>query len=208
MTVQARKQLITDTAKARGFIAEWIDLRMQKARLRRGDDILLVDFYRGCTDQYVVERISCAIDNTFPAVDRFKRKQIITETARSRGWEAEWFSGDVMCTRLRRGNDVLQVEFLEGFTDEQVIEQVERAVNGLFSGIPFAPGASVQLENYVPAWLLPLISDREKRILADKQCRFLQEDDDGERLAGHQQIIESPTLGRFIIDGQQRKIIG
>lgn len=62
--------------------------------------------------------------------------------------------------------------------------------------------------NHIPAWLEPLLGERERRIISDPKANFWQVDDDGERLPPHQQIINSKEHGQFTIDAQKRQIIG
>ena len=62
--------------------------------------------------------------------------------------------------------------------------------------------------HYVPDWLQPLLGTRENLILSDPKAEFRHEDEDGERLPNHQQLIVSREHGRFMIDAKLKKIIG
>ena len=64
-----------------------------------------------------------------------------------------------------------------------------------------------QFQHHVPAWLIPLLGEREKAILCHRDTKFLHEDLDGNRYPNHQQWIESP-VGNMLIDAKKRQIIG
>lgn len=61
--------------------------------------------------------------------------------------------------------------------------------------------------NFVPAWLIPLMGEREKAIINHRRAKFLREDLDGNRYPDHQQWIESP-VGTMLIDSKKKAIIG
>ena len=63
------------------------------------------------------------------------------------------------------------------------------------------------IKHSLPDWLVPLLGHRELEILRHPSCRFLKEDQDGNRLPDHQQWIEA-DVGTFWIDSQRKQIIG
>lgn len=60
---------------------------------------------------------------------------------------------------------------------------------------------------HIPEWLEPLLSQNDRDIMTHPMAVFLQEDPDGNRLPGHQQLIESP-VGSMYIDSIQKAITG
>lgn len=65
------------------------------------------------------------------------------------------------------------------------------------------------MTNYYPAWLLNAAGERELAIMNHpdaKGVQLLEGEDESERLAAHQQHIESP-IGRITIDGRKKLII-
>ncbi len=60
-----------------------------------------------------------------------------------------------------------------------------------------------------PAWLLPLLGEREIRISNAPDVQVLCVDKDGDRLPAHQRLIESNELGEsFVVDSHHRQICG
>jgi hypothetical protein len=58
-----------------------------------------------------------------------------------------------------------------------------------------------------PAWLLPLLGERERRISDAVDVQVLCVDKDDERLPPHQRLIESADLGEsFVVDSLHRQI--
>lgn len=58
-----------------------------------------------------------------------------------------------------------------------------------------------------PAWLLPLLGERERRISAAPDVQVLCVDQDHCQLPPHQRLIESRLLGdSFLIDARRRQI--
>ena len=66
---------------------------------------------------------------------------------------------------------------------------------------------------YLPRWLIPLLSEREKRILLAKDCKQMQclpecMQQEEERLPSHQQYIISVSQNEyFVIDCDRKQII-
>lgn len=61
---------------------------------------------------------------------------------------------------------------------------------------------------FIPAWLRPLMGERETRIASDPRVKVWQVDDDDTRLPAHQQVIHSEEHGQFTICSKRREIIG
>ena len=61
--------------------------------------------------------------------------------------------------------------------------------------------------HHVPQWLMPILGAHDREIICHPQARFLQVDQDDNRLPRHQQWIESP-VGSMWVDARQKKIIG
>lgn len=59
----------------------------------------------------------------------------------------------------------------------------------------------------LPAWVLPLIGERERAIADHPDSRCLHVDRDGNRLDAGQRLIELPNGDSFTIDAVRRAII-
>jgi hypothetical protein len=60
---------------------------------------------------------------------------------------------------------------------------------------------------WTPAWLLPLLGQREKRINSAPDVQVLCVGQDGTRLPDCQRLIESRLEGSYTVDSQRRAII-
>ncbi|GBG14544.1 DNA polymerase III subunit delta [Novimethylophilus kurashikiensis] len=63
------------------------------------------------------------------------------------------------------------------------------------------------MQHFVPTWVKPLLGPRELQILDAPDVEFLCDDVDGAPLPNHQQLIQSPSAGAFMLDTFERKVI-
>lgn len=63
------------------------------------------------------------------------------------------------------------------------------------------------LHGYIPPWLQPLLSERERAVLRHRKVQFSNRDQDDNFLGRGMQRIHSP-MGSFLVDANRRMVTG